>query len=645
MLVAFAACLLGDWGPALGDGAFGVHPTRLLVRHERALPAALAVEGIQVLGDYPEIRYAIVETLPGRLLESKRLLEGITGVTDVQFDYAKRLAYDPNDAMWPEMWHFRTINAHRAWDLSWGSYVRVAVIDTGLELAHPDIAANVSRNTDEIANNGIDDDRNGYVDDVMGYDFAYNDPIVEDTYGHGTPCSGIVAAVQNNWIGVTGIAPRARIVPIKACNDAGYLYDSYLVPAYLYAAQRGVKVISMSYFSDRVSPAERAALDHCIGKGILPVAAAGNANSSIPFYPAAYEGVLSVAATDGSNARAGFSCFGTWVDVAAPGVSLRTIRTGGGYTTGFGGTSGACPHVAGVAALLFGEFPKATADQVRGAIEDSALPLNQWPMGEYANYGLVNAEAALHAMQTPLRGKETRVRYLTPLGYESVLTTASPRGLPTARIYGRAFDKARSLEVYVDAAPVRIVQRGRDFIDVLLNVNTGTLRVIANLRTIATIPLAGGTRVTYTPADASTQSATVVGGFSELAQADGRVLTCSRRSDGRIRFDATCRRVILAPATAETQSQVTIRRMYAGGTAGIERVYVYDWSSGSYPYGSWVEVGSSSLPTTMTTSTYNLPGLARFVDPEGSLYLLVEASDTLDGTQIQVDRLALTKPR
>lgn len=630
----------------LGEGQFGVHPTRLLVRHERPLPAALVAEGIRVIGDYPEIGYAIVETPPGRLLESKRMLEGITGVTDVQFDYAKRLAYDPNDAMWPEMWHFRTINANTAWDLSWGSYVRVAVIDTGLELTHPDIAANVARNLGEIPNNGIDDDRNGYIDDVQGYDFAYNDPIVDDNYGHGTPCSGIIAAVQNNWIGVTGIAPRARIVPIKACNDSGYLYDSYLVPSYLYAAQRGVKVISMSYFSDRVSPAERVALDYCISKGILPVAAAGNANSSIPFYPGGYEGVLSVAATDGNNNRAGFSCFGSWVDVAAPGVSLRTIRTGGGYTTGFGGTSGACPHVAGVAALLFGEFPKATPDQVRNAIEDSATLLNQWPYGEFSNYGLVNAEAALRAMRQPLKGEEPRVRYITPLGYEAVLPSSPTRSVPTARIYGRAFDRARTLEVYLGSTPVRIVQRGRDWIDVLLSTNSGTLRVIANLRTIATIPLAGTARVQYVPSDASTQDATLVGGFTELAQSDGRVLTCSRRSDARIRFDATCRRVVLSPTTAESQTQVTIRRSYSGGTAGTERIYAYDWSSASYPYGSWVEVGNMvGLPSTMTTSTYSLPGLARFVDPEGSLYLLVEATDTASGAQIQVDQLAVTKPR
>src|SRR6185295_7407802 len=163
-----------------------------------------------------------------------------------------------------------------AWDTLKGApTVRVAVMDTGLDYTHPDLAANVWTNPGEIPSNGIDDDSNGYIDDVHGYDFAYNDSDPNDNFGHGTSCAGLVAARQDNGIGVTGVAPLCQLVGVKAALDSGYFYDSANVPALLYCADMGFQVISMSFYSDGVTPAEGDAINYCWNHGVLPVAAAG----------------------------------------------------------------------------------------------------------------------------------------------------------------------------------------------------------------------------------------------------------------------------------------------------------------------------------------------------------------------------------
>ncbi len=528
------------------------------------------------------------------------------------------------------------IDAPEAWDITTGSNtIVIAVLDTGIDLTHPDLAANIWTNPGEIPGDGIDNDANGYIDDVNGYDFGYNDGTPNDVNGHGSACSGLVAAVQDNTIGVTGVAPRARIMCLKASTDAGYFYDSANIGCYLYAQQMGAKVLSCSFFSDRVSQAERDAIDYVWGHGVLPVVAAGNASTVTPYYPGAYENVLSVAATDQSNNKAGFSNYGSWVDVASPGVSLRTTNSAGGYTQGFGGTSGATPQVAGLAALIWGAKPTLTNAQVRSIIEDTATFLS-W---DFSNYGLVDCQAAakvaLGLMTQPM--KPVAVRYMTPLIHGQTVGLGSPRPR-LARLYGRGFQAPNTVRIELAGAPLQIVTQTRDWVDFMLPLGKGTLSVYVNnsLRKSFTRPANTATTWVLTEA-ASTGSGVVTGGFEQAINADSWFVTVTRQSDGTILLDGNFRRV----TTMGNAMKLFLRRHYTGTTAGTEKVYLYDWSSASYPYGNWVQFSTLPVPQTPAISTLTINQPWKYIDPEGTVYLRIVASETTDGAVMNLDQAQL----
>lgn len=625
-LLGLAAILLD--APVRFEGHLA-HPHRLILQ----LSPGSKLENVKTIWRLPEIGFAAVDTGKEPLSKAKARFAKLPGVVRVDPDYAAKPAYDPNDPIWPDQWHFRTIKADLAWNASFGSPTKVAVIDTGIQVNHPDLAANIWVNAGEIAGNGIDDDHNGYVDDINGYDFAYNDANPDDQFGHGTACAGIVGAVQDNSIGVTGVAPRARIMAIKSCIDSGYFYNSMTIPAYVYAANNGARVFSMSYYCDQVSAGERTAMEYAVSLGVLPVAAAANENSSIPYYPAAYECVLSVAALNPDNSRAGFSNFGSWVDVAAPGVSLRTTATGSGYTYGFGGTSGACPHVAGLATLLTGANVLATPAQVRNAIEDTATTLIQAPMGEFANYGLVNAELAMTAiLGSPAAAKSPRFRYLTPAThsvYQESMTEL------VSRIHGRGLQLPNVVEVQVNGISLPIVRQTRDFVDFELGSARGTLTLKVNGSTVKSLSLPSSLNKVYPLVEASTQDATLSGGFEEVLHSDGINLTCTTRGDGSIRAEGVFRLV----TPNGSSMTLNLKRSYttAGGT---ERVYLYDWSSWSFPYGNWIELGATPVSLGAWTTAFPVSDPTRFVDFDGSVYVLIVNSGS-GGGSLNLDQIQL----
>lgn len=635
MFAVLAALTLGG-GPALAGEP---HPTRLIVTTHAGAPLAARdlPPGASVSRWIPEIGVAIVETQPGTLAQARAALAASPRVTLVELDFPKRLAYDPNDPFWPNMWHFRNLNVHQAWDVSRGSPAVVAVIDTGLEVTHEDLRDNVWVNADEVAGNGIDDDANGYVDDVNGWDFVSNDNTLEDNYGHGTPCAGIVGAVQDNRTGVTGVAPRARLMGIKACNDSGYLYDSYLIPAYVYAADNGAQVFSCSFFSDRVSAGERVAMEYAVSRGVIPVVAAGNSDSVIPYYPGAYECVIGVAAVNGSNQKSWFSNWGSWVDVAAPGEGLWSTSTGNGYTSGFGGTSGATPHIAGIVALLKGAKGAASAAEIRAALEDTATNLDQPPYGEFSNYGLANARAAMDALLgTPAPRRSPVVRYVTPMTSDVDLV-AHRLERTVARIYGRGFQTPGVVEVTAGGRAMKVVGQTRDYVDFILLPLRGDLVVKVDGSTVATIPIPNEARTTYAAVEASSPGTTVTGSFRQMLSADGSSLAAGRNGDGNIVVQSTFRRVRIRGGM-----ELVWKRRYTQ-PGGTETVYLYDWSTGSYPYGQWSAIRQEAAPTTATEVSVPLTNPSRFLDPEGTVYGLVVTSGTPGGTQLELDRLNLRR--
>ncbi|MBI5708185.1 MAG: S8 family serine peptidase [Armatimonadetes bacterium] len=639
----FVAAPFFDAQPVNLEGTL-CHPTRLMAKLGRAEMRSIEGVGAKVLKTFPEIGWSILETKPGTLLAVKRSLQKVPGVKAVELDRAAQPAYEPNDPLWPDMWHMRAIRADKAWDHSFGSSdVTVAVIDTGILTTHPDLAANIWQNPGETPANGLDDDGNGYIDDTVGYDFAYLDNNPDDVYGHGTACAGLVASIQDNAIGGTGVAPRAKIMCLKACIDSGYFYDSMTVPAYMYAADMGARVLSMSYFSDRVSQSERDAIDYCWNNGVLPVAAAGNSSSVIPYYPGAYENTLSVAAINTSFDKAGFSDFGTWVDVAAPGTSLRTTTSSGSYTSGFGGTSGACPHVAGLAALLFGSRTGVTVQEVRNAIEDTATPVNQAPYGEYANYGLVNAEAAVLAiLGTPAPPKDPRVRYVTCLGQETQDLIWPDDIIASSRVYGRGLQSPRNIRVWVGGIERNVVNRHRDYFDFGYAPPVyGNIKIEVDGNVLVDTPMPGSPRRAYPLVEASSPGASVIGGYFQTLLPEGVNLTCTRRGDGVISMQGTIRRVQM-----NLSAVLHLRRSYTGNPSGTETVYLYDWSSGSYPYGNWVALKSSVTPGSPQNLDIKLKNFAKYIDPEKTMYVLIQTSNDMPaGSELKLDQLILSESR
>jgi subtilisin family serine protease len=280
----------------------------------------------------------------------------------------------------------------------------VAVIDTGLDYNHEDIVGRVWTNLGEIPNNGIDDDGNGYIDDVHGWDFSDNDNDPMDCHGHGTHCSGTIAATIDNSIGIAGINPKATIMPIKIFNSAT---EDSIAEAIRYAADNEARVMSNSWgFSYGYNPIPvQDAINYAYAKGAVIVFAAGNDGCECISYPAAGENTIAVSATNSTDQHASFTTYGPWIDVAAPGVDILSLRYGDMYGDGVhnvtdkyyiaSGTSMAAPHVAGLASLILSKHPEFTNDEVLQVIRQSADDIESPGWDLYSGYGRINVEKAL----------------------------------------------------------------------------------------------------------------------------------------------------------------------------------------------------------------------------------------------------------
>ncbi len=305
------------------------------------------------------------------------------------------------------------IDAATAWNETTGSRnVLVAVLDTGVDIDHPDLAGNIWVNPGEVANNGIDDDNNGYIDDVNGWDFIDNDNNVspipdsavfdETVVLHGTHVAGTIGATGNNVEGVTGINWEVTILPIKVFDDDGNSTIAVIVEAMEYATSLGADVFNMSFGGYSNSQTEAAGIAEVVANGGLVVAAAGNDSLNIddyPSYPVCYEDVLGVSAVDGDDGMAWFTNYGAGcVDVAAPGQSiLSTYYTddpANGFTSAYGylsGTSMATPVVSGIAALMLAVDDTLTNGDLLALIVSSTDTIGLPELGS----GRVNAAQAV----------------------------------------------------------------------------------------------------------------------------------------------------------------------------------------------------------------------------------------------------------
>lgn len=361
----------------------------------------------------------------------------------------------PNDAFYSVLYGIKKIEADRAWDTTGGSAeVVVAVVDTGVNYDHPDLAANIAINEDEIPGNGIDDDGNGYIDDVYGYNAitgtglgsSAGDPM--DDNGHGTHVAGTIAAVGNNSVGVIGVAYGAKVLAVKALGATGSGYISDIADAIEYSVVRGARVINLSLSSSADSSVMRTAIEEARNNGVLVVAAAGNSARDIditPAYPAKYDypNLVSVASTDSEDEPSTFTNYSaTSVHLAAPGTNIASTSYTGGYVY-FSGTSMATPHVAGVAALVFSLRPELTGSQVKDLLLNSVDVLGSLS-GLVVTGGRINAARAVALAL----GQEFTEEEL------AVSVSQQRSGKNKVRVNGRAYDAVSQAGVSNETAQV-----------------------------------------------------------------------------------------------------------------------------------------------------------------------------------------------
>jgi subtilisin family serine protease/fibronectin type 3 domain-containing protein len=331
-------------------------------------------------------------------------------------DYIVRATGLASDPLFANQWDFHNIgqtggvldadmDAPEAWDATTGSgSTVVAVIDTGVDYGHPDLANNIWVNVGEVAGNGVDDDGNGYIDDVHGYDFYNNDSNPLDDHSHGTHVAGTIGAVGNNGIGIAGVNWDVQIMALKFLGSDGSGTTSDAIEAIRYAIDNGAHISNNSWGGDPFSQSLYDAIRDARDVGHIFVAAAGNGNfigfgldnDATPFYPAGYDldNIVAVAATDHRDDIAIFSNYGaTTVDLGAPGVSILSTTPGGSYGTN-SGTSMAAPHVAGALSLVRDFVPGLTYRQIIDRVLASVDPVTSLE-GKTVSGGRLNVAAAL----------------------------------------------------------------------------------------------------------------------------------------------------------------------------------------------------------------------------------------------------------
>lgn len=363
------------------------------------------IKGFEVLGTSIGVEKAIDR------------LNRMPWVEYAELDYTVHADVIPNDTHFGVMWGLHNtgqsagvvdadIDAPEAWDIFTGSSsVNVAVIDTGVLRTHPDLVGNTWINTDEIAGDLLDNDFNGYVDDVYGWDFVNNDNDPIDDHGHGTHCAGTIGASGNNGAGVTGINWAVKIASLKFLSAAGSGSTSGAVLAVDYCAANGIKISNNSWGGGGFTQSLFDAINNAAAMGHIFIAAAGNSgvdNDLTPHYPSSYnlDNLIAVAAIDRFDAKSSFSSYGlTSVDLGAPGTDIASTYTGNSYVY-LSGTSMATPHVTGAVALLSGFKPAWTWQQVRDGILTTVRPTVAMT-GVTVTGGVLNIHAMLLAAQGP----------------------------------------------------------------------------------------------------------------------------------------------------------------------------------------------------------------------------------------------------
>lgn len=391
ILILLLALLLLAYSQAHGEEPQDPPPYaagRILVK----LRPGTTVRGFSSGRVIPEIGVVSLPVVEGQELEAARRLSGQPEVEFAEPNYLVTAFKTPNDSFFSfYQWNLRTIRAEAAWDIEAGKEsVTIAILDTGVDLAHPDLASKV----------------------LPGLNLLDESSPPQDDNGHGSHVAGIAAAASNNGLGIAGVSWGAKVLPVKVLDSLGLGTVEDLARAIIWAADQGARAINISGGTLGPSQTLQAAVDYAHEvKGALVVAAVGNEGGfggfNPPQYPAAFPKVLAVAATDSNDRRADFSERGPYVDVAAPGVTvLGPVLRGqgepafGGDYQQLSGTSMAAPHVAGLAALIWSANPALTNEQVARLVENAAQDLGPPGKDQLFGSGRIDAYAAVRAATT-----------------------------------------------------------------------------------------------------------------------------------------------------------------------------------------------------------------------------------------------------
>ncbi len=363
------------------DNSQGHAPDQILVKFVPGTPEETKAKahqkhGGKVVAVIPGIDVQVVKIPENQVKEKVKDYRGEAAVKFAEPDYIATAILEPNDPYFLEgkQWGMAKIQAPQAWDITKGSSaIRIAILDTGIDQDHEDLAAKI------VANKNFTLSRT-----------------VDDRYGHGTHVAGIAAAITNNLKGVAGVGFDSSLMNVKVLGDTGSGYYNWVANGIIWAADNGAKVINLSLGGSSPSATLESAVNYAWGKGSVLVAAAENNNTTAPLYPAYYNNCIAVAATDQNDAKATFSNYGTWVDIAVPGVDIFSTLPNHRNrlkTTNYGslsGTSMSTPHVSGVVALIFAKFG-GTNIEVRAKVEASVDATS----GFSTTIGRVNAYKAV----------------------------------------------------------------------------------------------------------------------------------------------------------------------------------------------------------------------------------------------------------
>ncbi|HEV8635656.1 MAG TPA: S8 family serine peptidase [Chloroflexota bacterium] len=426
-------------GPATASSDPDLAPGRVIVkmRPGRGLRGAQATYGALAVEERPNLGAQVWRVAPGRETEVARRLAAQPDVEYAEPDRVARLYAAPNDPLYPtNQWNLPKIGAPQAWDITVGDgSVLVAVVDSGLDLGHPDRPANLLTGCDYVR----------WRQALVG---GACPTVQDDPNGHGTHVAGILAARQNNGLGISGVAPGLSVLVIRTADETGASYASDVASAVREAVDAGARVINLSLGGPSSTTLQRSAIEYALGHGVVVVAAMGNEyQTGNPIsYPAAYAGVVAVGAATHDDQHASYSNTGDHISLVAPGGNGDAVGDPVNWITslwpwsrgGFAlevGTSQAAPHVAGTAGLMLSARPSLTGSEVAALLRSTARPLGGAVPNATFGYGYLDANAAVRAAQaggaapSPTPTPRPVPVPSLPIGWHRQHVPLAPRGL------------------------------------------------------------------------------------------------------------------------------------------------------------------------------------------------------------------------